>query len=1024
MKRSYVGVPLYVIAMTFVGALLAAPQTLGAQSAEEYRFVAKWGPPDFTRDGNVKNPQGIAVDTAGAVYVADTGNHRIQKFTSAGSLSLKWGAQGSGNGQFSSPAGIAVDSGGGVYVADTGNHRIQKFSSSGVFTLTWGSRGAGDGQFSSPGGVAVDAAGNVYVADTGNHRIQKFSPSGTFLTKWGSQGTGSGQFYWPSGVAVDATGSNVYVADTYNNRIQKFTSSGAFVTKWGQYGRWVPMQGEFQLPQGVAVDTYGYVYVTDHDNNAVQKFGASGSYVMEWYGQGDAHLQGPFGIAADTAGNVYVADQHASAIQKYTNLGESRARWGNQIPEGQLGNPAGIAVDDAGNVYIHDRYNFGIEKFSPAGTFITRWGSWGLGVGLGGGHFELPRGVAVDGMGYVYAIDSWNDTVQKFSSSGSSIIHWGSLGAGNGQFDYPVDVAADAEGNVYVVDSNNVCIKKFTSSGAFITKWGSRGTGDGQFDYAPNAIAVDRAGNVYVGEGPLIQKFTSTGTFIGKWGSNGTGDGQLKCISGIAVDAAGYVYVTDTCNNRIQKFTSSGTFVAKWGALGSDDGNFSAYGPDRIAVDADGNVYATDPAAWTVQKFAPAASSASGIPLYFPHIATSGGWQTEIAVINTSGSQTVNGTLKGYSDQGQAVETKPVTLPPHGRREVVVAGEFTNHASIGYIVYEADSSTVQGYTKLYSSAGAYRAAFPAVKEVNTGDVYVPHIDVTAEWRTILSLLNTTSSTKTLTLTFNSGLTQQIALGANEHRTFDIMRDFFSSQPQPGIKSAVLRSAGGIVGLEMFGNANNQQLDGILLTDKTAQTLYYPHVDTNGWWTGIVAYNPSSSDSTIMIRPYDRYGTPLTPMVDTIGAGTNYVRAIPLQLGLSANAAWFKIDSPQPLSAFELFGSSDGNQLGAYAGNGSAGSRSGVFAKIEKRGWTGIAFVNTEDGAATVTLTAYNNSGAVVATSVLSVGGRAKEVRVAEAMFSQDVSSATYIGFSSDRNVVGFQLNGSSDWLMLDGLPAL
>ena len=142
------------------------------------------------------------------------------------------------------------------------------------------------------------------------------------------------------------------------------------------------------------------------------------------------------------------------------------------------------------------------------------------------------------------------------------------------------------------------------------------------------------------------------------------------------------------------------------------------------------------------------------------------------------------------------------------------------------------------------------------------------------------------------------------------------------------------------------------------------------------------------------------------------------------LGLPAQTAWFKIDSTGPLSGFELFGTTDGNQLAAYAGGGGTGAKSGVFAKIEKSGWTGIAFVNTEDSAASVTLTAYTDDGTAVAASVLPVGGHAKVVNYAEGIFSQDISSATYIAYSSDRDVVGFQLNGTLDGMMLDGLPAL
>ena len=135
----------------------------------------------------------------------------------------QWGVNGSGDGQFQYPAGIATDSAGNVYVADTDNHRIQKFTSSGTFVTKWGVNGSGDGQFQKPFGIATDSAGNVYVSDTNNQRIQKFASAGSLITKWGSGGSANGQFLFPHGIATDSAG-NVYVADTHNHRVQKFGS--------------------------------------------------------------------------------------------------------------------------------------------------------------------------------------------------------------------------------------------------------------------------------------------------------------------------------------------------------------------------------------------------------------------------------------------------------------------------------------------------------------------------------------------------------------------------------------------------------------------------------------------------------------------------------------------------------------------------------------------------------------------------------------------------------------------------------
>jgi hypothetical protein len=378
--------------------------------------------------------------------------------------------------------------------------------------------------------------------------------------------------------------------------------------------------------------------------------------------------------------------------------------------------------------------------------------------------------------------------------------------------------------------------------------------------------------------------------------------------------------------------------------------------------------------------------------------------------------------MKAVNDGGQLIETKDVTLFAHGRRQISVANEFSSHTDIGYMIFNTDSAAVRGYTKFYQ-AGLHRAAIPAVKDVNTSNIYISHIDSSAQWWTGVSLVNTTSARKDLVITFNTGQSVPYILNANEHKAFTIA-GLFNEQPQPNIKSAVISNASGVIGLELFGRiGSTNQMDGILLTDKTATTIYYPHVDNTGWWTGIAAYNTSELPGTVTIMPYSAQGLPLTPATLPIAGNGKYIGAVS-DLALPTQTAWFKIDSTRPLSGFELFSTTDGSQLAAYAETGGTGVKEGVFAMIEEDGWTGIAFVNTEASAALVTLTAYNDTGTAVATQTLPVGGYAKVVNLPEQIFSQDISGATYIAYVSDRNVVGFQLNGSSDGMMLDGLPAL
>jgi len=522
------------------------------QPEDTYEFVTAWG---TLGDGEFFYPEGIAVDGSGYVYVADTYNHRIQKFTAEGTFVTTWGSSGTGDGEFRRPEGIAVDGSGYVYVADTYNDRIQKFTADGTFVTTWGSSGTGDGEFTSPYGIAVDGSGNVYVADQYNDRIQKFTADGTFVTTWGSSGTGDGEFRYPEGIAVDGSG-NVYVADQYNHRIQKFTADGTFVTTWGSYGTG---DGEFRYPEGIAVDGSGNVYVADRWNDRIQKFTADGTFVTTWGGSsgtGDGEFRYPEGIAVDGSGNVYVADTWNDRIQKFTADGTFVTTWGSfGTGDGEFLYPIGIAVDGSGSVYVADRWNARIQKFTADGTFVTTWGS----PGTGDGEFRCPEGIAVDGSGYVYVADTYNARIQKFTAEGTFVTKWGSSGTGDGEFRYPEGIAVDGSGYVYVADSWNHRIQKFTTDGTFVTTWGSPGTGDGEFLY-PYGVAVDGSGYVYVADSwnDRIQKFTSDGEFVTTWGSSGTGNGEFYYPYGVAVDGSGYVYVADSWNYRIQVFRPTG----------------------------------------------------------------------------------------------------------------------------------------------------------------------------------------------------------------------------------------------------------------------------------------------------------------------------------------------------------------------------------------------------------------------------------------------------------------------------------
>jgi DNA-binding beta-propeller fold protein YncE len=279
-----------------------------------FEFVASWGS-QGSGDGQFDKPKGIAVDSSGFIYVADSNNHRIQKFTPDGTFVSKWGSRGTEDGQFNQVDGVAADGDGFIYVADTRNHRVQKFSPDGAFVTKWGGYGQEDGLFDNPCGIAVSESGYVFVADNENHRIQRFSSDGAFLLKWGEYGTAAGQLRYPAGITV-GSGGYVYVADSGNDRVQKFRVGGNYVGGWGNTGE---ENGQFSSPRGITIDASRFVYVSDHYNHRIQKFSHEGELDSKLgvRGDGDYQFDRPYGLAVDSLGNIYITDSNNHRVVKY-----------------------------------------------------------------------------------------------------------------------------------------------------------------------------------------------------------------------------------------------------------------------------------------------------------------------------------------------------------------------------------------------------------------------------------------------------------------------------------------------------------------------------------------------------------------------------------------------------------------------------------------------------------------------------------------------------------------------------------
>jgi streptogramin lyase len=222
--------------------------------------------------GQLGSPWGIALDSSGRIYVADTYNNRVVRMDNmSGSGWTAYGSYGPNTGQFYDPlGGIAVDSSGRIYVADTYNNRIVRMddmSGSGWTTLHPVSAPY---QFTRPCGIAVDSSGRIYVADANNHRIVRMDDmNGSGWTSYGSYGSGTGQLSYPRGIAVDSNG-RIYAADSGNNRITRMDDMSG--SGWTTYGTAGSASGQFRIPNGIVVDAFSRIYVADTNNCRIVSF--------------------------------------------------------------------------------------------------------------------------------------------------------------------------------------------------------------------------------------------------------------------------------------------------------------------------------------------------------------------------------------------------------------------------------------------------------------------------------------------------------------------------------------------------------------------------------------------------------------------------------------------------------------------------------------------------------------------------------------------------------------------------------
>ena len=597
--------------------------------------------------------EAYAVDVApdGQVYVMDRLNHRIQRFSAAGTFQSSAGARGTQAGTFSWPEGLTVAPNGRVWALDTRGGRIENFPATlatSPAVKSYGSTGAGADQTNWPSNADVAADGVVWVADTRNDRLMRFNPATeTWLTPVGSVGAAAGQLQDPMGVAV--TADAVYVADTGNNRIQKLSLTGAPIASYNT---------GLSQPQGLEVAPDGSVWVADTKNNRLVHLSDTLVNLNDGFGgagTGDHQFFDPHDLAIGN-GKIYVADTYNNRVQVYDlpeaveppPAGQDKWSYSSQIFNAQGRAPlypAGMAVASDDTWYVADSAGSRLVTVNPNTGTITPVGGaalddprdvmldsttadrlWVLNTGANRVLKLNPdgsnQGSPITGLNMPYGLDQ-DDTrlyvantyahevkaYDKPVGGSAPVLAWNQTTCFGKAFSRPRDVAVADDGRIIVADTDNDRIVLLNTDGSCNDEFGAVGTGPTQFK-SPRTVTSDGNDGMWVGDAfnYRIQHLEMDGASLGATPVDAFGSGADQFVSAhcvTAIPGTDDVAVCDTFNNRITVWDGSSTpnptRIKTVGGTRPAAGGFN--GPFGTAYGPAGELYVADWFNHRIQKF-------------------------------------------------------------------------------------------------------------------------------------------------------------------------------------------------------------------------------------------------------------------------------------------------------------------------------------------------------------------------------------------------------------------------------------